>query len=53
MKHPEHSIYFVERNIRGAWIIYGLAGVRQYYYYTKRQAIDLYKKECEKIFVNE
>lgn len=53
MKHPTNLIYFIERNIRGAWVIYGIAGIKQYYYYTKRQATNLYKQECEKYFVNE
>lgn len=24
-------IYFVEKNIHGAWVVYGLLGVKQYY----------------------
>lgn len=38
-------IFFVERNIHGAWIIYGLGGVRQYYGYTKAAAVAKYKKD--------
>lgn len=53
MKHPTNPIYFIERNIHGAWVIYGIDGVKQYYYYTKKQAANLYKKECERYFVNE
>ena len=41
------SIYFVEKNVRGAWVIYGRIGVRQYYGHTKRQAIAKYKEECK------
>ena len=40
-------IHLVERNIRGAWVIYGLLGVRQYYYYTKREAMRLYREEFQ------
>lgn len=36
----------VEKNIRGAWVIWGDIGMRQYYYYTKREAIALYRAEC-------
>ncbi len=45
---PKGSIWAVERNIRGAWVIYGELGVRQYYGYTKAQAKQKYKEECEK-----
>ena len=44
-------ILAVERNVHGAWVIYGALGVKQYYYYTKQQAIDLYKAECDKKIV--
>lgn len=48
------GIFFVERNIHGAWVIYGELGVKQYYYYTKREAMNLYKDEYRKtVFVNE
>lgn len=38
-------IYFVERNGLGFWVIYGLIGVRKYLYYSKAQAMQLYRKE--------
>lgn len=38
----------VEKNIHGAWVIYGEIGIRQYYYYTKSQAMDLYREEVAK-----
>lgn len=45
---------FVEKNIHGAWVIYGDIGIRQYYYYTKKQAIQMYKEEVAKTnIVNE
>ena len=44
------SIFFVERNVYGAWVIYGDLGVRQYYYYTKTEAVRLYREECERTF---
>lgn len=39
-------VFFVERNHRGAWVVYGEAGVKQYYGYTKKQAVQLYKESC-------
>lgn len=39
------DIWFVEKNIHGAWIVWGCLGPRQYYGYTKKQAIQEYKAE--------
>jgi len=50
------TIDFVERNIHGAWVVWGVLGIRQYYYYTKVQAIKKYREEAkEKVlqFVNQ
>ena len=48
-----YPIYFSERNIHGAWIVYGQLGVKQYYGYTKKEAERKYKEECDKLlFVN-
>ena len=44
------DIFVVEQNVRGAWVIYGRLGVRQYYGYTKEQAVEMYKNECKKTF---
>ena len=38
-------IYYVDKNICGAWVIYGDLGVRQYYGYTKRQSIERYQND--------
>lgn len=38
-------INFVEKNIRGAWVIHGALGYKQYYYYTKKEAIAKYLQE--------
>ena len=38
-------ISFIEKNIRGAWVIHGSLGYRQYYYYTKKQAEKMYRDE--------
>ena len=48
------SIWAIDQNIHGAWVIYGQIGVRQYYYMTKGAAMARYKEECAKtIFTNE
>lgn len=44
-------IFFTERNIRGAWVIYGALGVRQYYGYTKSEAQKKYKEEYKQTHV--
>lgn len=46
--HRRSRIDFVERNIHGAWVIYGDIGIRQYYFYTKSQAMEKYREECSK-----
>ena len=47
-------VYFMEKNIRGAWVVYGVIGIKQYYYYTKAQARKMYLDECSKTyFVNQ
>ena len=45
-------IYFIEKNIHGAWVVWGVAGIKQYYYYTKQQAKDDYLKTLN-IFYNQ
>ena len=50
-KITDNDIWMTERNIHGAWVVYGVLGIRQYYYYTKKEAIALYKKEIsERLF---
>lgn len=44
-------IDFVEKNIHGAWVVWGIIGIRQYYYYTKKEAMELYKKECNNTII--
>lgn len=43
----DKDIFIIEKNVRGAWVIYGALGVRQYYGYTRVQAIAKYREECE------
>lgn len=43
-------IHFMEKNIHGAWVVYGLMGVKQYYYYTKAQARQMYVDEYNKTY---
>ena len=47
---PINPISMVEKNVYGAWVIYGLLGIKQYYGYTKTEAKRRYKAECEKKF---
>ncbi len=43
------KIFFSERNIHGAWVVYGEDGVRQYYGYTKAEAEKRYKEDSRVI----
>lgn len=40
-------ICLIEKNVHGAWVIYGVIGVKQYYYYTKKNAISRYIDQCK------
>lgn len=52
-KYATHEIiFFIEKNIRGAWVVYGKEGVKQYYGYTKEQARQKYLDEARTI-INE
>ena len=44
-------VWLVERNIHGAWVVYGACGIKQYYYCTKTEAKRKYK-ECADVFYN-
>ena len=44
-------IYFVCKNDRGGWVVYGTDGVKQYYGYTKKQAIAIYNETDKTIKV--
>lgn len=44
-------IHLVERNIRGAVVIYGALGVRQYYDYAENEARRRYIAECRSTFI--
>jgi hypothetical protein len=44
-------IWFVEKNIRGAWVVYGIDGIKQYYGYTKARAKQKYIEDCKTIVV--
>ena len=50
----QSAIYFTERNVHGALVIYGQIGIRQYYGYSKREAMKMYRNECKAnaVFVN-
>ena len=42
------NVFLVEKNVHGAWVIYGRLGVKQYYGYSKKQAVERYNAECER-----
>lgn len=42
-------IFFAEKNIRGAWVVYGSEGVKHYYGYSKAEAMKLYEKQARTI----
>ena len=42
------NVFLVEKNIRGAWVVYGAIGVKQYYGYSKSEAVRRYEEECKK-----
>lgn len=44
-------IFMTEKNIHGAWVIYGMLGVRQYYDYTKKEAEAMYVSEYNRTYV--
>lgn len=47
-------IYFMELNKRGAWVVYGINGIQQFYGYTKKQARQKYIENCKgKVFIND
>lgn len=45
-------VWFVERNIRGAWVVYGIDGIKQYYGYSKAEAVRRYKADC-RVVINQ
>ena len=45
------KIFFVRRNICGAWVVYGSEGVKHFYGYSKSQAKKMYQ-ESGRTFVN-
>ena len=44
------AIFLVEKNERGAWVIYGTEGVRQYVGYTKAAAMEEYRKSYREVY---
>lgn len=44
------AIFLVEKNLRGAWVIYGTEGVKQYYDCTKAEAIKKYQQEYREFY---
>lgn len=46
-------INLVEKNIHGAWVVYGSIGLKQYYGYSKAEAVRRYKEEYKKTVITE
>ena len=44
------AIFFSERNIHGAWVVYGTEGVKQYYGYTKAESEALYRESYREVY---
>ena len=47
------KIDLIEKNIHGAWVIYGAVGIRQYYGYSKRESMRRYRQECDEKIIRE
>ena len=47
----KNIIYFTEKNIHGAIVVYGELGIRQYYGYTTAQAKKKYKEEFSNTYL--
>lgn len=43
-------VHFVELNVHGAWVVYGIYGIKHYYGYTRKEAVERYKASRD-IFV--
>ena len=49
---PEKAkVFFIDKNIHGAFVVYGSEGVKQYYGCTKAQVQEKYRQEG-KTFIN-
>lgn len=46
-------INFVERNVHGAYVVYGIIGIRQYYGYPKKEAMRRYREEARASIIRE
>ena len=42
-------ISMMYKTFQGAWVIWGVAGIKQYLFYSKKDAIRLYNQEAKKI----
>lgn len=45
------KIFFIEKNIRGAWVVYGTEGLKQYYNCTRAEAKKKYEEDYN-CFIN-
>ena len=52
---PKHRVVSsAYLNDRGAWVVNGAMGQKQYYGYTRKEAVNRYEDECKsRVFFNE
>lgn len=43
------NISMIYKSFQGAWVIWGIAGIKQYLFYTKKEAIKRYNEEVKNI----
>ena len=46
-------ISMIYKSFQGAWVIWGVAGIRQYLFYTKKEAIKRYNAEAKQFIKKE
>lgn len=51
--NAKNNVHLVEKNVHGAWVVYGAIGVKQYYGYSKAEAVRRYKEECKNTIITE
>lgn len=42
-------IYFMERNVHGAWVVYGINGIQQFYERAIERVVTLYKLDEQSV----
>lgn len=50
-KDMNKRIYFMEKNIHGAYVVHGIIGIKHYYGYTKKEAYEMYLEEVKNTII--